>query len=231
MRILGLDYGSKTVGVAVSDPLGVTAQRLETIWRKQENKLRRTLAQVEELVKEYEIEKIVLGYPKNMNNTVGERAEKALEFGEMLKKRTGLEVIMWDERPTTVSADRTLMEAGVRRENRKEYLDGIAAVFILQGYLDSLKMYHKGDSMEKIRFQLADGTVEEFFIEEQTRIGGVSYLLVSDSMEDEASAYILKDVSKDTDPEACYEMLEDEDELQAVYKVFEQMLEDVDFEM
>ena len=83
--------------------------------------------------------------------------------------------------------------------------------------------------MEKIRFQLADGTVEEFFIEEQTRIGGVSYLLVSDSME--ASAYILKDVSKDTDPEACYEMLEDEDELQAVYKVFEQMLEDVDFEM
>ena len=73
--------------------------------------------------------------------------------------------------------------------------------------------------------------VEEFFIEEQTRIGGVSYLLVSDSMEDEASAYILKDVSKDTDPEACYEMLEDEDELQAVYKVFEQMLEDVDFEM
>ena len=85
--------------------------------------------------------------------------------------------------------------------------------------------------MEKIRFQLADGTVEEFFIEEQTRIGGVSYLLVSDSMEDEAYAYILKDVSKDTDPEACYEMLEDEDELQAVYKVFEQMLEDVDFEM
>ena len=111
MRILGLDYGSKTVGVAVSDPLGVTAQRLETILRKQENKLRRTLAQVEELVKEYEIEKIVLGYPKNMNNTVGERAEKALEFGEMLKKRTGLEVIMWDERLTTVSADRTLMEA------------------------------------------------------------------------------------------------------------------------
>ena len=85
--------------------------------------------------------------------------------------------------------------------------------------------------MEKIRFQLADGTVEEFFIEEQTRIVGVSYLLVSDSMEDETSAYILKDVSKDTDPEACYEMLEDEDELQAVYKVFEQMLEDVDFEM
>ena len=140
MRILGLDYGSKTVGVAVSDPLGLTAQKVETIWRKQENKLRRTLARIEELIAEYEVEKIVLGFPKNMNNTVGERAEKALEFGEMLKKRTGLEVIMWDKRLTTVEADRTLIEAGVRRENRKQYLDGIAAVFILQGYLDSLSV-------------------------------------------------------------------------------------------
>ena len=140
MRILGLDYGSKTVGVAVSDPLGLTAQKVETIWRKQENKLRRTLARIEELIAEYEVEKIVLGFPKNMNNTVGERAEKALEFGEMLKKRTGLEVIMWDERLTTVEADRTLIEAGVRRENRKQYLDGIAALFILQGYLDSLSV-------------------------------------------------------------------------------------------
>ena len=140
MRILGLDYGSKTVGVAVSHPLGLTAQKVETIWRKQENKLRRTLARIEELIAEYEVEKIVLGFPKNMNNTVGERAEKALEFGEMLKKRTGLEVIMWDERLTTVEADRTLIEAGVRRENRKQYLDGIAAVFILQGYLDSLSV-------------------------------------------------------------------------------------------
>lgn len=140
MRILGLDYGSKTVGVAVSDPLGLTAQKVETIWRKQENKLRRTLARIEELIAEYEVEKIVLGFPKNMNNTVGERAEKALEFGEMLKKRTGLEVIMWDERLTTVEADRTLIEVGVRRENRKQYLDGIAAVFILQGYLDSLSV-------------------------------------------------------------------------------------------
>ena len=138
MRILGLDYGSKTVGVAVSDPLGLTAQRLDTIWRKQENKLRQTLARIKELVDEYQIEQIVLGYPKNMNTTVGERAEKALEFKEMLEKRTGLPVIMWDERLTTVEADRTLMEAGVRRENRKQYLDGLAAVFILQGYLDSL---------------------------------------------------------------------------------------------
>ena len=138
MRILGLDYGSKTVGVAVSDPLGLTAQGIETIWRKQENKLRQTLARKEELVSEYQVERIVLGYPKNMNNTVGERAMKSLEFKEMLERRTGLEVIMWDERLTTVEANRTLMEANVRRENRKQYLDQLAAVFILQGYLDSL---------------------------------------------------------------------------------------------
>ena len=138
MRIIGLDYGSKTVGVAVSDPLGLTAQGLETIWRKQENKLRQTLARIEELVSEYQVEKIVVGYPKNMNNTIGERAEKALEFKEMLERRTGLPVVMWDERLTTVEANRTLMEANVRRENRKQYLDELAAVFILQGYLDSL---------------------------------------------------------------------------------------------
>ena len=96
------------------------------------------LARIEELVSEYHVEKIVLGYPKNMNNTIGERAQKSLEFKEMLERRTGLEVIMWDERLTTVEANRTLMEASVRRENRKQYLDQLAAVFILQGYLDSL---------------------------------------------------------------------------------------------
>ena len=138
MRILGLDYGSKTVGVAVSDPLGLTAQSVETIWRKQENKLRQTLARIEELAAEYQAEKIVLGLPKNMNNTIGERAEKTLEFREMLERRTDLPVVMWDERLTTVEAERTLMEASVRRENRKQYLDQLAAVFILQGYLDSL---------------------------------------------------------------------------------------------
>lgn len=140
MRVLGLDYGSKTVGVAVSDPLGLTAQGVETIWRKQENKLRRTLARIEELVSEYQVERIIVGYPKNMNNTIGERAQKSLEFKEMLEKRTGLPVVMWDERLTTVEANRTLMEAGVRRENRKQYMDELAAVFILQGYLDSLTM-------------------------------------------------------------------------------------------
>ena len=138
MRVLGLDYGSKTVGVAVSDPLGLTAQGVETVWRKQENKLRRTLARIEEIISEYQVTEIVLGYPKNMNNTVGERAEKSLEFKEMLEKRTGLEVVLWDERLTTVAADRAMMEGSIRREDRKNYVDKLAAVFILQGYLDFL---------------------------------------------------------------------------------------------
>lgn len=139
MRIMGLDYGSKTVGVAMSDPLGITAQAVETIWRKDENKLRKTCARIEKLIREYEVERIVLGLPKHMNNDIGERAERALEFGGMVRRRTGLEVVMWDERLTTVEAERTLIENKVRRENRKQYIDKIAAVFILQGYLDSMR--------------------------------------------------------------------------------------------
>ena len=144
MRILGLDYGTKTVGVAISDPLGLTAQGIETICRKEENKLRKTCARIEELIREYGVDCSVLGLPKHMNNDVGDRAEKSLEFGEMLKRRTGLEVVMWDERLTTAQAERTLMEGKVRREDRKQYIDKIAAVFILQGYLDSI--YQKESS-------------------------------------------------------------------------------------
>lgn len=137
IRIMGLDFGSKTVGVAVSDPLGLTAQGIEIVRRTQENKLRKTLARIEELIRTYEVTEIVLGYPKNMNNTIGDRAEKSLAFKEMLERRTGLPVVMWDERLTTVAANRTLIEGGVRRENRKDYVDMLAAVYILQGYLDS----------------------------------------------------------------------------------------------
>ena len=136
MRIMGLDYGSKTVGVAVSDPLLITAQGVEIIRRKDENKLRQTLARIEELITEYEVGEIVLGLPKHMNNDVGVRAELSLEFKEKLERRTGLPVIMHDERLTTVVADKTMMEAGVRREDRKDYVDMIAATLILQNYLD-----------------------------------------------------------------------------------------------
>lgn len=140
MRILGLDFGSKTVGVAVSDELLITAQGVEIIRRKAPTKLRQTLARIEELVGEYDVERIVLGYPKNMNNTEGERCERTKEFKELLERRTGLPVILWDERLTTVAADRFMMEMGVRRENRKDYVDEIAAILILQGYLDYCAM-------------------------------------------------------------------------------------------
>ena len=137
MRIMGLDFGSKTVGVAVSDELLLTAQGLEIIRRKEENKQRQTLARIEELIVEYGVTEIVLGYPKNMNDTLGDRVQKTEEFKEKLERRTGLPVVLWDERLTTVAADKLMMEAGIRRENRKDYVDQIAASFILQGYLDS----------------------------------------------------------------------------------------------
>jgi putative Holliday junction resolvase len=137
---MGLDFGSKTVGVAVSDPLLLTAQGVEIIRRKEENKLRQTLARIETLIQEYDVEEIVLGLPKNMNDTEGVRAELSHEFKDKLERRTGLTVNMWDERLTTVAADKAMIEAGIRREHRKEYVDMIAATFILQGYLDRRNM-------------------------------------------------------------------------------------------
>ena len=139
MRIMGLDFGSKTVGVAISDELLLTAQGIEIIRRKEENKLRQTLARIEELIVEYKVEEIVLGLPKNMNATEGIRVELTNEFKEKLERRTGLPVYTWDERLTTVAADKAMMEAGIRREKRKDYVDMIAATFILQGYLDYRK--------------------------------------------------------------------------------------------
>jgi putative Holliday junction resolvase len=136
---MGLDFGSKTVGVAVCDPLGITAQGVETITRQEENKLRRTLARIEALIAEYEIETIVLGYPKNMDDSIGERCKKTEEFRDMLIRRTGLPVVLWDERLTTIEANDILIQSGVRRENRKKVIDKIAAVLILESYLNSLE--------------------------------------------------------------------------------------------
>ena len=143
MRIMGLDYGSKTVGVAVCDPLGYTAQAVETIVRKEENKLRQTLRRIEELIQEYQVTSIVLGYPKNMDGSVGERARKTEEFKDMLEKRTGFPVILWDERLTTVEANGILRESGVPASERKKVIDQVAAGIILQSYLDT---------MERMRF-------------------------------------------------------------------------------
>ncbi len=136
MRIMGLDYGAITVGVAISDELLLTAQAIEVIRRKQENKLRQTYARIEALAQQYDVEEIVVGYPKNMDNSIGERAIKSEEFAENIKRRTGLTVTLWDERLTTVAAHQVLKESGIGRKQTAAVVDKLAAVFILQGYLD-----------------------------------------------------------------------------------------------
>lgn len=154
-RLLGLDYGSVTVGVAVSDPLMLTAQGLETIRRKHENKMRQTLARIEALIDEYNVSVLVLGYPKNLDNSIGERAKKSEEFAEMLRKRTGLPVVLWDERLTTVSAHRYLDEAGLDYREKSEVVDTVAASIILQSYIDFL--VNNPVEKEKIEKEIING--------------------------------------------------------------------------
>ena len=137
MRIMGLDYGSRTVGVAISDELLLTAQAKEIIRRKEENKLRKTLSRIEELIEEYGVEKIVLGLPVHMDESPSERSELCLEFKEKIERRTGIPVEMLDERLTTVEADAIMDEVGIKGRERKEYVDMIAAQIILQDYLDN----------------------------------------------------------------------------------------------
>lgn len=135
MRILGLDIGDRTIGVAVSDPLGYTAQGITTIRRKNEDK------DIEELIKlctEYNVETIISGLPKNMNGTIGPQSEKVLQFCELLKTKIDIPIKMWDERLTTVAAQRAMLEADLSRAKRKKIVDKMAATYILQGYLDSL---------------------------------------------------------------------------------------------
>ena len=136
MRIMGLDVGAMTVGVAISDELLITAQGIEVIRRKQENKLRQTYARIEQLIQEYEVSLVVIGYPKNMNNTIGERALKSEAFADDVRRRTGLEVVLWDERLTTVSAHRVLELGEVGLKKKMEVVDKVAAAVILQSYLD-----------------------------------------------------------------------------------------------
>ena len=136
MRIMGLDFGSKTVGVAISDQLLITAQGIEIIRRKEENKLRQTLARIEELIVEYGVEEIVLGLPKNMNNTIGPKGELSLEFKEKLEKILTIPVYLQDERLSTKSATDMLISGNVSRKNRKKVVDSVAATIILQSFLD-----------------------------------------------------------------------------------------------
>lgn len=136
MRTIGLDYGTKTVGVAISDENGIIAQPLVTIERTHANKLRQTYAAIEKIIVENDVDTIVLGLPKNMNNTEGERVEDTKAFKENLERRTALPVIFVDERLTTMEADRILEETGVASKNKKQYIDKMAAAIILQNYLD-----------------------------------------------------------------------------------------------
>ncbi len=137
MPILGLDFGSKTTGVAISDPLGWTAQGLEIIRRQEETNIKPTLNRISELCESYKVDVIVLGLPKNMNNTVGERGEKTLLFKEKLEARLKLPVITWDERLSTVAAENILLDADISRKKRKQVIDKLAATIILQNYLDA----------------------------------------------------------------------------------------------
>ncbi|MBO4396546.1 MAG: Holliday junction resolvase RuvX [Eubacterium sp.] len=136
MRVMGLDYGRTTVGVAISDSMGITAQPVETIHRKGENKRRQTYARIRELVGEYRVERIVVGLPLHMNGEAGERAEKSREFAHELEQKVNLPVEMWDERLTTRAATDVLTQGGVSASRQKDYVDKIAASLILQGYLE-----------------------------------------------------------------------------------------------
>lgn len=138
MRVMGLDVGSKTIGVAISDELGWTAQGVETI-RINEEKYDFGLGRIESLCKEYGVEKFVVGLPKNMNNTIGPRGEASKSFAKKLESRFSLPVVLWDERLTTMAAERVLLEADVSRKKRKKVIDKMAAIMILQGFLDSQK--------------------------------------------------------------------------------------------
>lgn len=136
MRILGLDVGDRTIGVAISDPLGFTAQGITTIKRKN---VETDIEQILEFCSQYKVETIVSGLPKNMNGTIGAQAEKVQEFCKELEKHLdGIEIKFWDERLTTVAAHRVMLEADMSRKKRKSIVDKIAATYILQGYLDSL---------------------------------------------------------------------------------------------
>lgn len=137
MRTLGLDYGSKTVGVAVTDPLGLTAQGVEIIRRQKENHLRKTYQRIKELCEQYDVEKIVLGLPLNMDDTMGDRAEKTLEFKNELERRLSVPVLLVDERLTTVEAIEIMDDAGIKVNEREKYVDMIAATIILQDYMNS----------------------------------------------------------------------------------------------
>jgi len=223
LRVLGLDYGDKTVGVAVSDPFGWTAQGVEIIRRNSPVEYKQSLGRISELIAEYNVEKIVLGFPRNMDGSEGPRCEKTLAYKERLEKRfKPMEVILWDERLSTVAADRYMMSAEMDHFERKSVIDKMAAVFILQGYLDSVRNETAKEAEEEydtIVLEDDDGTETEYDITDEAESGGDVYIFVRESGKKDGECLILKEV-EDEDGDICYEVVEDENELEKAEKLF-----------
>ncbi len=253
MRILGLDYGDKTVGVAVSDPLYITARGVEIIRRDNELSIKKSIARLSDLIKELEVQTIVLGYPKNMDNTESERCQKTLAFKERLERNfKKINIVLWDERLTTVQALRALREAGLKYDETERVIDKMAAVIILQSYLDSLKKTYEVNTVandekndfddfddlddytpEIITLTDEDGEQVNFIIIDSAEHNGVEYLLVVDEEfadDDDADALILKNVGEQDD-EVVYEFIENDDEFNLIVKLFEQKSDEYDIEI
>jgi putative Holliday junction resolvase len=235
MRTLALDYGDKRIGVAVSDPLGILAVGLETIRRMDSGGLKKSLIRLRELVKQYDVGEILVGYPKNMNNTEGVRCEKTRAFKDRLEIYfNGMPVILWDERLSTVAAMRSM--ASLSAEKRDRIVDRIAAVYILQGYLDWKNM-HKvvkevnsldgfdDDQNDYSIITMLDenGESVDFVVLDEASYNGTDYLLVleEESVDDDAAeASIIKAVNTEGE-DVIYEFVEDDEEFNAVAGLFQ----------
>lgn len=215
MRYLALDYGDYTVGVAISDLLNSMSHPLETIVRERKNKLRRTLSRIEEIVVENDITHIIIGYPLMISGDQGNRCEETKIFKELLDKKLSnkkVKIIFVDERYTTAEANDILLEMGVKYQDRKKYIDKIAASIILQSYLNEGKMN------DKLIFK-SDEDELEMEILEQTTLGGNTYILAENNDE----AYILKKINE-KEEDIIYEVVKD-DEAESIAKVFSEMLD------
>ena len=256
-RLLGLDYGDKTIGVAVSDILGITAQSVETIRRENSGVFKPVIKRLGELIHEYGASEIVLGYPKNMNNTQGERCAKTDDFKARLERSFKLPVHLWDERLSTMAVSRALIEADMRRDKRKAVVDKQAAAFILQGYLDfaanrgvadcapSNNTKDNGDLMdtnindfdgdfaeiETLIITDENGVETEHVIIDTVEMNGASFILVVDSdhaEDDESEVFVLKQVGEDED-NFTYEEPTDE-EFEAIAALMSERADEFDIE-
>ena len=219
MRIIGLDYGSKTVGVAISDPTGFLATPVETIKREEEVNLKQTVRRIRALCEEYDVHTVVLGLPKNMNDTLGERAELTMEFQKRLQRDLYLvEVVLWDERLTTRQAEIPMLEAGMRYQKRKQVVDQMAAALILQSYLDAHQKQVKEKSrmsqicLEELDWIIVTDPVEEISMDMEvidfTEIEGVQYLLAIPAYEEEDEEEA--EQQEDNDAAFIFKVCEDE---------------------